>query len=59
MTRPTDPFEAVSYDLNKFRERRMAERRLEPRAGKDRRANGNAEVLQSAKTEHLTSATSK
>lgn len=37
MTRPTDPFEAVSYDLNKFRERRVAERRAAPRDTPDRR----------------------
>lgn len=39
MTRPDDPFEAASYDLNRFRERRMAERRATPRAGTDRRAS--------------------
>lgn len=37
MTRPEDPFEAASYDLNQFRERRMAERRAEPRGTADRR----------------------
>jgi len=38
MSRPDDPFEAVSYDLNRFRERRMAERRAAPRPGSERRA---------------------
>jgi hypothetical protein len=37
MTRPEDLFEAASYDLNKFRERRMVERRLAPRNSPDRR----------------------
>lgn len=37
MTRPEDPFEAASYDLNKFRERRMADRRSAPRNTADRR----------------------
>jgi hypothetical protein len=37
MTRPDDLFEAASYDLNKFRERRMTERRLTPRNTADRR----------------------
>lgn len=38
MTRPENPFEQVSYDLNKFRERRMAERRAVTRDTADRRA---------------------
>lgn len=38
MTRPEDPFEAISYDLNQFRERRMAERRSAPRSTADRRS---------------------
>lgn len=38
MTRPETPFEAVSYDLKKFRERRMADRRFSPRDTLDRRA---------------------
>jgi hypothetical protein len=38
MTRPESLFEAASYDLNKFRERRMAERRATPRNTADRRA---------------------
>ncbi len=41
MTRPKTPFEAASYDLNKFRERRMAERRTLPRDTADRRALPN------------------
>jgi hypothetical protein len=47
MTRPENPYEAASYDLNKFRERRMAERRSAPRGTPDRRAGqaGN-EALQ-------------
>jgi hypothetical protein len=35
--RPDNPFEAVSYDLNKFRERRIADRRFMPRGSADRR----------------------
>jgi len=38
MTRPENPFEALSYDLNKFRERRLAERRSVPRDTVDRRS---------------------
>lgn len=38
MTRPETPYEAASYDLNKFRERRMADRRFQPRGTADRRA---------------------
>jgi hypothetical protein len=38
MNRPDTPFEAASYDLNKFRERRMADRRFMPRGTADRRA---------------------
>lgn len=37
MTRPETPFEAASYDLKQFRERRMAERRATLRSGFDRR----------------------
>ena len=50
MTRPTDPFEAVSYDLNKLRERRMAERRAIFRATPDRRQqkSGNGELQKSS-----------
>lgn len=39
MTRPENLFEQASYDLNKFRERRIAERRSVPRDTIDRRAN--------------------
>jgi hypothetical protein len=37
MTRPESLFEAASYDLNKFRERRMADRRFMGRDTPDRR----------------------
>lgn len=37
MTRPETPYEAASYDLNKFRERRMADRRFQARGTADRR----------------------
>jgi hypothetical protein len=37
MTRPDTPFEAASYDLNKFRERRLTDRRFVPRATAERR----------------------
>ena len=37
MNRPHNLFEAASYDLLRFRERRLADRRLIPRAGPDRR----------------------
>jgi hypothetical protein len=37
MTRPDSLFEAASYDLNKFRERRMADRRFMARDTPDRR----------------------
>lgn len=39
MTRPENLFEQASYDLNKFRERRIAERRSVPRDTIDRRAS--------------------
>ena len=39
--RPQDPFEAASYDLNKFRERRVADRRFQPRDTPDRRRANN------------------
>ncbi len=39
MTRPENLFEQASYDLNKFRERRIAERRSVPRDTMDRRAS--------------------
>jgi hypothetical protein len=38
MTRPKSPYEAASYDLKEFRERRLAERRASPRQTMDRRA---------------------
>jgi hypothetical protein len=50
MTRPEDPFEAASYDLNKFRERRMAERRVTPRNTPDRRGQ---KAAQQPSTEQL------
>lgn len=37
MERPKTLFEEASYDLNKFRERRLADRRLQPRDTPDRR----------------------
>jgi len=37
MTRPETPYEAASYDLNQFRERRMADRRFQARDTADRR----------------------
>jgi hypothetical protein len=40
--RPQDPFEQASYDLNKFRERRIADRRFSPRGTADRRAQQQA-----------------
>jgi hypothetical protein len=47
MTRPDTPYEAASYDLKKFRERRIADRRFMPRATADRRApKPESEALQ-------------
>jgi hypothetical protein len=43
MTRPKTPFEAASYDLIKFRERRVAERRSVPRDSIDRRTSTNGD----------------
>ncbi|HYD79540.1 MAG TPA: hypothetical protein VEC06_07010 [Paucimonas sp.] len=40
--RPQDPFEAASYDLNKFRERRVADRRFQQRDTPDRRKTNAA-----------------
>jgi hypothetical protein len=37
MNRPQNPYEAASYDLQQFRERRLQDRRMTPRAGEDRR----------------------
>lgn len=41
MTKPETLFEAASYDLNQFRERRMADRRAQQRDTPDRRRAGN------------------
>jgi hypothetical protein len=35
--RPDTPYEAASYDLKEFRERRIADRRFIPRDSADRR----------------------
>lgn len=46
MSRPQTPYEAASYDLNQFRERRMVERRATQRDSADRRiapGDGKAE----------------
>jgi hypothetical protein len=47
-TPPQTPYEQASYDLNKFRERRIAERRATPRETPDRRVNqaGSAAMRQ-------------
>lgn len=42
-TRPESLFEAASYDLNQFRERRMADRRFMARDTPDRRQAKPAE----------------
>ncbi|WP_420476055.1 hypothetical protein [Noviherbaspirillum sp. ST9] len=42
MTKPETLFEQASYDLNKFRERRMAERRAVARDTPDRRQQASA-----------------
>ncbi|HJV50844.1 MAG TPA: hypothetical protein VJ652_05280 [Noviherbaspirillum sp.] len=47
MTRPENLFEAASYDLNKFRERRMAERRAQPRGTPDRRVSQDSRWIAS------------
>lgn len=44
MTRPDNLFEQASYDLNKFRERRIADRRAVPRDTADRRASRNSSL---------------
>jgi hypothetical protein len=41
-TPPQTPYEQASYDLNKFRERRMTDRRATPRGTPDRRMIGAA-----------------
>lgn len=43
MTKPETLFEQASYDLNKFRERRMAERRAVARDTPDRRQQPSAQ----------------
>jgi hypothetical protein len=53
MTRPETPFEQASYDLNKFRERRMAERRAVPRDSADRRANHRGEQTDARDSEQI------
>lgn len=40
MTKPETLYETASYDLNQFRERRMAERRATLRDTPERRATG-------------------
>jgi hypothetical protein len=45
MTRPESLFEAASYDLNKFRERRMADRRFMARDTPDRRKSQSETVM--------------
>jgi hypothetical protein len=52
MTRPKDLFEAASYDLNKFRERRMAERRSVPRDTADRRVAQTMQPPQPSSPNH-------
>lgn len=42
MTKPETLFEQASYDLNKFRERRLAERRAVARDTPDRRRQADA-----------------
>jgi hypothetical protein len=42
MNQPETPYEIASYDLNKFRERRMADRRFNPRGTADRRVQPQA-----------------
>jgi hypothetical protein len=44
MTRPETLYEAASYDLNKFRERRIADRRMTPRGTTDRRMQQNRDL---------------
>lgn len=54
-TRPENLFEAASYDLNQFRERRLAERRSEPRGTADRRKARPAESAQDQAASHVDS----
>lgn len=51
MTRPESLFEAASYDLNKFRERRMADRRFMVRDTPDRRQAQSQTVTAHQNTE--------
>lgn len=48
MTRPETPFEAASYDLKQFRERRVADRRFSARSTPDRRKNDNFDAAPDA-----------
>jgi hypothetical protein len=41
MTRPQTPYEAASYDLKKFRDRRMADSRFSPWTSEERRIQQN------------------
>lgn len=50
MTKPETLFEQASYDLNKFRERRLAERRAVARDTPDRRRQ--ADAAQPENTQH-------
>ncbi len=45
--RPDNLFEQVSYDLNKFRERRVSDRRFQVRSTADRRI-GRSDDMQEA-----------
>jgi hypothetical protein len=42
MDRPKNLYEQASYDLNQFRERRVADRRLTPRDTPDRRVSNQS-----------------
>lgn len=57
MTRPDSLFEAASYDLNKFIERRVTERRAVQRDALDRRQQPGlqTETRENQSTEHLPS----
>lgn len=44
MSRPESSYEAASYDLTQFRERRMKERRAVARGSMDRRASRNKDA---------------
>jgi len=45
MTTPKTLYETASYELNKFRERRMAERRATQRDTPDRRVTGDTKQV--------------